>query len=244
MAQLGLVQVASGLGVREQLGGVQRPPLPVIGRAGEVGDQHTGVEQRVVGSAGAMPERGRDEALHRHDLGPAGAAAGEPGRAFEVADCGVHALVARMRHSSTRTTVCRRRAEHQVPATGDAEGSRTPTTSAGAKHPTTGGGSWSPRTPWTSFMQLLHGAARAQGLVAERSARSASRRMPGPSGPCSSQPRPLGPLARQHIPMTGSAPTAVDRGLAGVFSRGRCSTPRAGLRRVRSLSGGAAARCE
>ncbi len=48
VAQLGLVEDPGGLGVGAQLPRIERPPHAIVGGAGEVGDQHVGVQQRIV----------------------------------------------------------------------------------------------------------------------------------------------------------------------------------------------------
>ena len=59
-AQPRLVEVAGGLGVRVDAPGVERRP-PAVGAEREVGDEHVGVQLRVAGARGPMPERGGDE---------------------------------------------------------------------------------------------------------------------------------------------------------------------------------------
>jgi hypothetical protein len=82
--ELGLVEVAGGLGVQVQMPGIQRPPAAVIGRVGEVGDQHVGVQQRIIRPGGPVPEPGGHEPVRRHLLVAALAAAGVGGVPFQV----------------------------------------------------------------------------------------------------------------------------------------------------------------
>ena len=105
LAEVGLVEDAGSLGVREQLPRVERAPDPVVAGAGEVGDQHVGVQQRIVRPRGAVPERRRDESVHLDGLGPARTAAGEPGGTLHVTHRGVHGGVVRGNHLLGRRLV-------------------------------------------------------------------------------------------------------------------------------------------
>ena len=62
VAHLGLEQEAGGAQRRVDTSAVERAP-PAVGPAGGVGDEHVPVELRVAGPAGAVPERGSDEAV-------------------------------------------------------------------------------------------------------------------------------------------------------------------------------------
>src|SRR5690349_8616436 len=66
------VEVAGGLGLQVQVPGVQRPP-PAIHATRRVCNEDVGVEVRVTGPAGAMPEPGPDEPFttYGHDAIPA-----------------------------------------------------------------------------------------------------------------------------------------------------------------------------
>jgi hypothetical protein len=100
VSQLRLVEDPGGLGVREQLPRVERAPDAVVDGAGEVGDQHVGVQQRIVRPRGAMAERRRDEPVHLDRLGPARPAAGEPGRPLQIPDRRIDRGVMRRDHLS------------------------------------------------------------------------------------------------------------------------------------------------
>ena len=82
MAELGLVEVAGGLRQREEVAGVECAPA-ALGAAGQVRDQHVGVEMGVAGAAGAMPEPRRDEPVAGGGAGAARAAADDTGVLFE-----------------------------------------------------------------------------------------------------------------------------------------------------------------
>ena len=91
MAQVGLVEVAGGqaVGAQDRLA-VERPP-GAVGRARQVGDDHVGVQVRVLGAAGAMAKGGGDEALAALTDRPAAAAAHDAGLGLEVAERGLPA---------------------------------------------------------------------------------------------------------------------------------------------------------
>ncbi len=84
VAQVGLVEVAGGqaVGAQDRLA-VEGSPR-AVGRAGQVGDDHVGVEVRVLGAAGAVPEGGGDEALAVLADRAAAAAAHHAGLGLEV----------------------------------------------------------------------------------------------------------------------------------------------------------------
>ena len=86
ITQMGLVEVAGGLGLPIQLPAIQRAPAPVVRRAGGVGDQHMGVQQRIGGPRRAVPECRPDKPLPSDLLGPAGPAAGPARRPLQVAE--------------------------------------------------------------------------------------------------------------------------------------------------------------
>ena len=60
VAELGLVEVADGLGPVVQRPRIERCP-PVVGPMNQVRDHHVSVEMRVTDTRRAMPERGGDE---------------------------------------------------------------------------------------------------------------------------------------------------------------------------------------
>ncbi len=60
-AQVGFVEVPDRRQPRVQRPGVQRGPPVVARRVGEVGDHDMGVQMRIAGPGGAVPERGGDE---------------------------------------------------------------------------------------------------------------------------------------------------------------------------------------
>ena len=62
MTEVGFVEVAGGLGVQVQPPPIEGPPH-AVGALGHVGHEHVGVEVRVPGPAGAVPERGGDQAV-------------------------------------------------------------------------------------------------------------------------------------------------------------------------------------
>ena len=76
VAELGLVEVAGGLRQRVEVSGVERAPM-AFGAAGQVRDQHMGMEMGVAGAAGPMPEPRRDEPVTGRGVDPAGAAAND-----------------------------------------------------------------------------------------------------------------------------------------------------------------------
>ena len=82
-----LVEVTSGLVV-----GVVEPPVEgaplAVGGLGEVGDEHVGVDVRVAGAAGAVPEHRRHESVDGLGLQPAVALPGRGGVRFEVPERG------------------------------------------------------------------------------------------------------------------------------------------------------------
>jgi hypothetical protein len=86
MAEVGLVEHPGGLGVQEDPPRLQRPPHAIVRRADEVRDEHVGVQQRIAGTGGAVPEPGRDQPVHLDPFGPARPATGPGGFPLEVAD--------------------------------------------------------------------------------------------------------------------------------------------------------------
>ena len=88
VAQVGLVEVPAVLACAYSRRESSVRQIAVVDGAGEVGDQHVGVQQRVARPRGAVPERRADEPLHLDRLGPAGAAAGPDRLALEVAERG------------------------------------------------------------------------------------------------------------------------------------------------------------
>ncbi len=87
-AQVRLVEVSGGAGVRVQVARVEGAP-PAVGALRGVGDDHVCVELRVAGAAGAMSERGADQPVTRLFFGTGVASADERGVTLEVAESGV-----------------------------------------------------------------------------------------------------------------------------------------------------------
>lgn len=85
MAQLRLVEVAAGLGVRIEAARIECRPAPV-GALRHVRDEHMRVQLRVAGTARAVAKRGRDEPVAGHELGAAVPAPCDGGMALHVVE--------------------------------------------------------------------------------------------------------------------------------------------------------------
>ena len=104
VTKVGFVEVAGGLGVQVQPPPIQRPP-DVIGALGHVGDEHVGVEVRVPGPAGAMPERRRDQALDLDLVDPVLPGPRSGCVAFDVGERSVDGRLVRSGHGPGRVRV-------------------------------------------------------------------------------------------------------------------------------------------
>jgi hypothetical protein len=93
-AQNRLVREARRACMRIQLPAVQRRPAPVR-TASEVGDKNVGVELRIAGARGPVPERSRDETARGKHLGAAAAAPDTRGRASTFSRRSAHSSPAR-----------------------------------------------------------------------------------------------------------------------------------------------------
>lgn len=87
--QHGLVEVGGGLRLPVHQPAIQRPPPAA--RVHEVGDQNMGVQQRVPGPAGAMPEHRRHQPLALHHFAAARTSAGHARMPLQIG----HALADR-----------------------------------------------------------------------------------------------------------------------------------------------------
>ena len=88
VAEVRLVEVPGGGGVQEQPASVEGPPLPV-GALGHVGHEHVGVEVRVTGPAGPVPERRDHETVDLDLVHPVLPGTGPSRLALDVRERGV-----------------------------------------------------------------------------------------------------------------------------------------------------------
>ena len=98
-AELGLVEVAGGAGMQEDVSGVEGAP-PVVA-AGGVRDKDVGVEVRVAGSAGAMAKRRGDEPVAANLVD----AVGSPARPTGLVSRGSRSRRAPRRSCASRTAL-------------------------------------------------------------------------------------------------------------------------------------------
>ena len=104
VTELGLVEVAGGAGLPQQRTAMQRPPHAVVA-AGQVRDEHVGVELRIPGPAGAVHEPRGDEAVTGDVFDAVDASSGDAGLAFEPAERGVDRPVVRRAHRADRVGI-------------------------------------------------------------------------------------------------------------------------------------------
>ena len=132
-AQLGLIEEAAGAGMGVEAPGVEGGPAAVRA-AGHVRHEDVGVQLRVAGAAGAVPEARRDESVAEHRDRAALAAAAEGGVAFHVVQRGVDGGLMRLARGSRDVLVAE--AEEQADTLGGRERQIEPGHAALALAPT------------------------------------------------------------------------------------------------------------
>ena len=103
-AQLGLVEVATGLRLPVEVGAVQGRVAPV-GALGEVGHQDVGVELGIAGARGAVGKGRGDHPAGVGDLGAAGAAAHESRLALDVVEGGSDGALVAFAHDAAGSRI-------------------------------------------------------------------------------------------------------------------------------------------